>query len=131
MIYVKKKISISQNRHSGISIMECRTPWLVLGPHGVSYEKKVGTLIDEEVIKLAKQRALEEGRPLSDVIQDAIVTYLITECLIPKSGRAPTNFFVNVLCASVKTNSGKSWKKIAGIHEPRRYFQRQPLCYRY
>ncbi len=37
---------------------------------------KVGTLIEEEVIKLAKHRALEDGRPLSDVIQEAIVTYL-------------------------------------------------------
>ena len=39
-------------------------------------KKKVGTLIDEEVIRHAKRRAAEESRPLSDVIQDALVSYL-------------------------------------------------------
>ena len=39
-------------------------------------KKKVGTLLDEEVIRHAKRRAAEEGRPLSDVIQDALVSYL-------------------------------------------------------
>ena len=39
-------------------------------------KRKIGTLIDEEVIKLAKRRAAEENRPLSDVIQDALVSYL-------------------------------------------------------
>ena len=39
-------------------------------------KKKLGTLLDEEVIKLSKRRAVEEGRPLSDVIQDALVRYL-------------------------------------------------------
>jgi len=39
-------------------------------------KRKVGTLLEEEVFKLAKHRALEEGRPLSDVIQESIVNYL-------------------------------------------------------
>jgi hypothetical protein len=39
-------------------------------------KRKVGTLLEEEVLKLAKHRALEEGRPLSDVIQESIVHYL-------------------------------------------------------
>ena len=39
-------------------------------------KRKVGTLIEEEVIKLAKRRAVEENRPLSDLIQDALVAYL-------------------------------------------------------
>ena len=37
--------------------------------------------MDEEVIKLSKRRAVEEGRPLSDVIQAALV-----RCL---SGKVP------------------------------------------
>ncbi len=41
-------------------------------------KRKVGTVIEEEVLKLAKHKALEEGRPLSDLIQDAIVAYLST-----------------------------------------------------
>lgn len=39
---------------------------------------KVGTLIEEDVIRLAKRRAAEEGRTLSDMIQDALVQYLST-----------------------------------------------------
>lgn len=39
-------------------------------------KQKIGTLIDEEIIKLAKRRAAEEGRPLNDLIQDALSSYL-------------------------------------------------------
>ncbi|MBW1895893.1 MAG: hypothetical protein JRI47_02435 [Deltaproteobacteria bacterium] len=39
-------------------------------------KRKIGTLIEEEVIKLAKHKAADEGRPLSDLIQDALVSYL-------------------------------------------------------
>jgi hypothetical protein len=47
-------------------------------------KKKVGTLLEEEVLKLAKHRALEEGRPLSDVIQESIVHYLSNRVSDPK-----------------------------------------------
>lgn len=39
-------------------------------------KKKVGTLLEEAVLRRAKRRAAEEGRPLSDVIQDALEKYL-------------------------------------------------------
>ena len=39
-------------------------------------KQKIGTIIDQEVIKLAKRRAAEEGRPLNDLIQDALISYL-------------------------------------------------------
>jgi len=39
-------------------------------------KQKVGTLIEEDIMRLAKRRAAEEGRPLSDLIQDALVQYL-------------------------------------------------------
>ncbi len=39
-------------------------------------KQKIGTLIEEEIMRLAKRRAAEEGRPLSDLIQDALVQYL-------------------------------------------------------
>ncbi len=45
-------------------------------------KQKVGTVIEEEVIRRAKRRALDERRPLSDLIQDALVSYL--------GGKAPT-----------------------------------------
>ena len=37
---------------------------------------KIGTLIEEDIMRLAKRRAAAEGRPLSDLIQDALVQYL-------------------------------------------------------
>lgn len=37
---------------------------------------KVGTLIEEDVLRRAKRRATEESRPLSDLIQDALERYL-------------------------------------------------------
>jgi hypothetical protein len=39
-------------------------------------KRKVGTLIEEDVFRLAKRRAVKEDRPLSDLIQDALVAYL-------------------------------------------------------
>jgi hypothetical protein len=47
-------------------------------------KRKVGTLLEEKVFKLAKHRALEEGRPLSDVIQESIVYYLNNRVSDPK-----------------------------------------------
>jgi hypothetical protein len=41
-------------------------------------KQKVGTLIEKDIMRLAKRRAAEEGRPLSDLIQDALVQYLST-----------------------------------------------------
>jgi hypothetical protein len=39
-------------------------------------KKKVGILIEEDVMRHARRRAAEGGRPLSDVIQDALLSYL-------------------------------------------------------
>jgi len=39
-------------------------------------KRKVGTLVEDDIFKLAKRRAAEEGRSLSDLIQDALVSYL-------------------------------------------------------
>ena len=47
-------------------------------------KRKVGTPLDEEVFKLAEQGALEEGRPLSDVIQESIVQYLSNKAPDPR-----------------------------------------------
>ena len=37
---------------------------------------KVEILIEEDVTELAKLRAVEEGRPLSALIEDALVAYI-------------------------------------------------------
>lgn len=39
-------------------------------------KQKVGTLLEEDVVRRAKRRAADEGRPLSDIIQDALERYL-------------------------------------------------------
>ena len=39
-------------------------------------KQKVGTLIEQDVLRRAKRRAADEGRPLSDVIQAALENYL-------------------------------------------------------
>jgi len=39
-------------------------------------KKKIGTLLEEEILKKAKERAHRDGRALADVIQDALDHYL-------------------------------------------------------
>lgn len=39
-------------------------------------KQKVGILLEEDVLRRAKRRAADEGRPLSDLIQDALEKYL-------------------------------------------------------
>ncbi len=39
-------------------------------------KRKVGILVEEGVLRLARHKALEEHRTLSDVILDAIMAYL-------------------------------------------------------
>lgn len=56
-------------------------------------KRKIGTLLEEEVIKLVKRRAADEGRPLSDVIQDALVSYLNNKLPDPKKREAAYELF--------------------------------------
>jgi hypothetical protein len=39
-------------------------------------KKRLFIFIEEEIIRHAKQRAAQDGRPLGDLIQDALVSYL-------------------------------------------------------
>ncbi len=45
---------------------------------------KLGTLIEEKVMRLAKRRAAEEGRPLNELIEDALVRYLSAHAPSPQ-----------------------------------------------
>lgn len=38
--------------------------------------KKIGTVLEVDVLKDAKVRAARDGRPLADLIQDALIEYL-------------------------------------------------------
>lgn len=51
-------------------------------------KQKIGTLLDETVFRRAKRRAVDEGRPLSDVIQDALERYLATGLAEPAKREA-------------------------------------------
>lgn len=39
-------------------------------------KRKLGTVLEDELIRRAKRRAAEEGRPLAALIQDALERYL-------------------------------------------------------
>ena len=71
-------------------------------------KKKVGTLLDEEVIRHAKRRAAEEGRPLSDVIQDALVSFLSDKVPDPKKRENAYQLF----CGQPMRISRKQFKEI-------------------
>ncbi|OIP61481.1 MAG: hypothetical protein CO150_03605 [Nitrospirae bacterium CG_4_9_14_3_um_filter_53_35] len=51
-------------------------------------KRKVGTLLEEDVLRKAKRRAVDEGRPLSDLIQDALESYLSTRAVDPAKSDA-------------------------------------------
>lgn len=51
-------------------------------------KQKVGTLIEENVLRKAKRRAADEGRPLSDIIQDALESYLSDRAVEPAKREA-------------------------------------------
>ena len=56
-------------------------------------KQKIGTLIEEDIMRLAKRRAAEEGRPLSDLIQDALVQYLKKRAATPKERETAYRLF--------------------------------------
>jgi len=51
-------------------------------------KQKIGTVLEDEVVRRAKRRATEEGRPLSDLIQDALESYLTARA--PEPGKRET-----------------------------------------
>ena len=56
-------------------------------------KQKVGTLLDQDVLRRAKRRAADEGRPLSDLIQDALEKYLTAGLAKPAHREAAFQFF--------------------------------------
>ena len=56
-------------------------------------KQKLVTLLEEDVVRRAKQHASDEGRPLSDVIQDALERYLSKDVAEPARRDADYQFF--------------------------------------
>jgi hypothetical protein len=56
-------------------------------------KQKIGTQIEEEIMRLAKRKAAEEGRSISDLIQDALVQYLRKDAAAPSERRMAYHLF--------------------------------------
>jgi hypothetical protein len=56
-------------------------------------KQKIGILIAQDIMRLARRRAAEEGRPLSDLIQDALVRYLRNDVATPKERKMAYHLF--------------------------------------
>ena len=56
-------------------------------------KQKVSTLLEEDILRRAKRRATDEGRPLSDLIQDALERYLSKGMLEPARRDAAYQLF--------------------------------------
>ena len=71
-------------------------------------KKKIGILIEERVMRLAQCRAAEEGRSLSDVIQDALVSYLSDKVPDPKKRENAYQLF----CGQPMRMSRRQFKEV-------------------
>jgi len=56
-------------------------------------KQKIGMLIEKNTLRLAKQKAAKEGRPLSDLIQDALEQYLSQGTASPKERKMAFHLF--------------------------------------
>lgn len=56
-------------------------------------KQKIGTVLEDEVVRRAKRRAADEGRPLSDLIQDALESYLTAKAPEPGKREAALRLF--------------------------------------
>ena len=56
-------------------------------------KQKVNIVIEEGIIQSAKRRASEEGRPLSDLMQDALVRYMRKKEATTQERRAAYHLF--------------------------------------
>jgi hypothetical protein len=76
-------------------------------------KSKIGILIDEEVIRHAKRRAAEEGRPLSNFIQEALVSYLGRK--VPDSRKREKAY--QLFCGQPMHLSKRQLKKILKVDD--------------
>ena len=56
-------------------------------------KQKVGTIIEADILRRAKRRAVDENRPLSDLIQDALDRYLVSAMPAPSQREAAYSVF--------------------------------------
>jgi hypothetical protein len=56
-------------------------------------KKKIGLLMDKGIIQLAKRKSAEEGRPLCDLIGDALEQYLRKGATTPEERKKAFQLF--------------------------------------
>jgi hypothetical protein len=56
-------------------------------------KRKIGALIESDILRLAIERAAEQRRPLSDLSQDALVQYLRKEAATPNERKIAYHLF--------------------------------------
>ncbi|NLF40198.1 hypothetical protein GX586_12190 [bacterium] len=56
-------------------------------------KRKIGTIVDENLFASVKERAAREHRPLADIVQDALQTYL------ERGGRTDTLRACELFCS--------------------------------
>ena len=56
-------------------------------------KQKIGTVIEADILRRAKRRAVDEDRPLCDLIQDALDQYLTAKMPAPDRREAAYRLF--------------------------------------
>ena len=56
-------------------------------------KQKVGAFIEKNTLRLARQKAAKEGRPIGDLIQDALEQYLSQDAASPKERKMAFQLF--------------------------------------
>ena len=56
-------------------------------------KQKIDALIDDEIVQLARRRAAEEKRSLSDLIEDAVAQYLRKQSATPQERKNAYRLF--------------------------------------
>ena len=56
-------------------------------------KQKISMVVDAEIVRLAKQRAAEEQRTLSGLIQEALLKYLRKDSATPKERKMAHHLF--------------------------------------
>ena len=71
-------------------------------------KRRVKLLIDAEILRLAKRKAAEEDRPLSDLVRDALAKYLSRDAATPEERQNAFQLF----CEQPMRLSGKQLRQV-------------------
>ena len=56
-------------------------------------KQKISTVIDAEILRVAKQRAAEERRPLNELVREALMKYLGENAATPEERKMAYQLF--------------------------------------